>query len=148
MPWKEAQDLMGVIENHLFELLSPADPAPIALEHRLGRLIAARLGRDSLALEDLAASLGLTPRTLRRHLSQQGLHFGAVLEQERRRRAAQLLEGGQIRIEELARLLGYASPAAFSRAYRKWTGITPSMALQQARGHQQMPHPRDHADEA
>lgn len=132
----DVSDTMAVVEHHLLELLSPAEMGTPALNVQLARLIAGRLGRESVTLEDLAAILGMAPRTLRRQLADLGQSFGGILAQERQRRAQQLLESGRIRLEDVARHLGYASPAAFSRAYRGWTGHPPRDALMQARGRQ------------
>lgn len=74
----------------------------------------------------LAARLHLSPRTLRRRLQAQGGSYQRLLEDVRRRDAVQLLENPGLEIQRVAELLGYADPANFTRAFRQWTGKTPS----------------------
>lgn len=76
--------------------------------------------------EALAAQLHLSPRTLRRRLQAQGGSYLRLLEDVRRRDAVQLLENPALEIRQVAELLGYADPANFTRAFRQWTGRTPS----------------------
>lgn len=74
----------------------------------------------------LAERLHMSPRTLRRKLQAQGGSYRRLLEDVRRRDAVQLLENPALEIQKVAELLGYADPANFTRAFRLWTGKTPS----------------------
>lgn len=73
----------------------------------------------------VAAALGLAERSLRRHLSQEGQTFRALLDEVRHARARQLLEAG-LPVEEIARQLGYAEAAAFIHAFQRWAGQSPA----------------------
>lgn len=122
---------LAVVEKHLFELLEPAqDTLARPLPERLGEAIARRMGHDTVALDVMAAQLGHTPRTLRRRLAALNTSFGAILAHERLLKAENLLASGEVRLEEVALRLGYTSHAAFSRAYRDWTGRPPRAARQ------------------
>ena len=74
----------------------------------------------------VARALGMSPRTLQRRLEDLGTSFGRQLEQVRHRRALQLLALPQLSVGEVAFMLGYGSPRAFHRSFRRWTGLTPS----------------------
>lgn len=77
-------------------------------------------------LERISRQLNMTPRTLRRRLDQEGLPFKRLQEEAKRRDALQLLDDPQLDIQRVAELLGYRDPANFTRAFRGWTGQTPS----------------------
>jgi AraC-like DNA-binding protein len=73
----------------------------------------------------VARRLGLHPRTLSRRLAARGTTFRAVVETERLARARQLLVTDWS-IEHIGRRLGYADGTAFSRAFKRWTGTSPT----------------------
>lgn len=77
-------------------------------------------------LEQLAAALHVSSRTLKRRLQDHGLSFQALLDEVRRRDALDLLADPTLGIEEIARRIGYGDPANFTRAFRRWTGQSPS----------------------
>ena len=87
--------------------------------------LALRAEGGSRTLKEVAEVLGVSPRTLRRHLTGHGTSFAAVRDDERRRRSTILLGSG-LSIGAVATRLGYATPGNFIRAYRKWTGKTPA----------------------
>lgn len=77
-------------------------------------------------LEQLADMQNLTVRTLRRRLQQEGSGYKELLEEARRSDAIRLLANRELEIQKIAALLGYNDPANFTRAFRQWTGQTPS----------------------
>lgn len=83
--------------------------------------------------EQLAAQLHLTTRTFRRRLQEQGYRYAQLLEEARRRDSLTLLDNPALEIRRVATLLGYAEPANFTRAFRHWTGMTPSRWRQRSR---------------
>ncbi len=78
------------------------------------------------SLEDMARRLGMAPRTLRRHLQNEGTRYSTLVETARRREALRLLDNPRLQAHEVAELLGYVDAANFTRAFRRWTGQTPS----------------------
>jgi AraC-like DNA-binding protein len=62
---------------------------------------------------------------LNRRLKAEGTTFQKLLDEVRFDAACQLLDTSSIPIAEIAASLGYADPAAFSRAFRRWSGATP-----------------------
>ena len=76
--------------------------------------------------EQLAAKLCMSSRTMRRRLQLQGGSYHQLLEEARRRDALALLDKVNLEIQKVAVLLGYHNPANFTRAFKMWTGQTPS----------------------
>jgi AraC-like DNA-binding protein len=77
-------------------------------------------------MEWVAEKLGTSRRSLQRRLASHGATFNRVAEQSLLRRAKTLLAGRNASITDIAFTLGYGDPAHFTRAFRRWTGITPS----------------------
>lgn len=74
----------------------------------------------------VARLLGLAPRTLSRRLDAEGTSYGELRQEVRFSRAKELLRNPRLQLAEIADRLGFSDPAAFSRAFRKWSGDTPS----------------------
>ena len=75
---------------------------------------------------EVAQIFAMHERSLRRHLLAEGAHFHALLARARRELATQLLADTRLSVAGIARALGYADPNVFSRAFRAWTGTSPS----------------------
>jgi AraC-like DNA-binding protein len=75
---------------------------------------------------EVAALLSVHKRTLNRRLKTQGTTFQRVLSEVRFEAARQLLGGTQVPMLDIATSLGYTDASSFSRAYRRWSGTTPS----------------------
>ncbi|KVE36685.1 AraC family transcriptional regulator [Burkholderia sp. TSV86] len=78
------------------------------------------------SLDQIARELHLSERTLKRKLSDCGTTYSALLDEIRLRDALRLLEGTQLSVDEIAARVGYTDRANFSRAFKRWTGTTPS----------------------
>ncbi|MEM9487763.1 MAG: helix-turn-helix domain-containing protein, partial [Myxococcota bacterium] len=74
---------------------------------------------------DLARQLGMAARTLRRRLHDEGVTFRELLDDVRRQRAEQLVGDPDYSVGDIAFLLGFSEPSAFSRAFKRWFGVTP-----------------------
>lgn len=76
-------------------------------------------------LEEVAATLNITPRTLIRRLRKLGTSFRQVAEEFLRARARELLANDQVKIKQVAAILGFDSPANFGKAFKRWYGDSP-----------------------
>jgi AraC-like DNA-binding protein len=85
----------------------------------------------ALAPADLARSLNLGERSLRRKLAQEGLNFRGLLDDARKSLALQRMEVAEHSITDIALQTGFSDVRAFSRAFKRWTGTPPS-ALRRA----------------
>lgn len=73
----------------------------------------------------MAAELHLSERTLQRRLAEHKLNFTELLDAVRRESALQYLREKRVSVDEVAFLLGFATPNSFFRAFKRWTGTTP-----------------------
>jgi AraC-like DNA-binding protein len=87
--------------------------------------IAASLPHGRARASVIAKNLGLSQRTLARHLTGEGTTFSDLLTGIRRDLADRYLEDESLSISQIAWLLGYHDIGAFSHAFRRWTGTTP-----------------------
>ena len=83
------------------------------------------------ASEDRIASLlNLSVRSLQRKLKEETTSFKDLLNDTRRELAEEYMELSRMSINEITYLLGFSDPANFSRAFRRWHGISPSQYRQ------------------
>ena len=75
--------------------------------------------------EEIAAKLNMSGSTLQRRLAEAGTSFQQLLETERERRATQLLSFTRLPLADISELLGFADSSAFSKAFRRWQGMSP-----------------------
>ena len=76
-------------------------------------------------MDAIAAKMGLSRQTLFRRLKAEGTTYEKVLDELRRRLALDYLGGKKTSVNETAYLVGFSDPAAFSRAFKRWTGRSP-----------------------
>jgi AraC-like DNA-binding protein len=79
-----------------------------------------------VSLHRAARVVGVSARTLKRLLAAEGTTFSAITEEERREQAMLRLRSSDKPVTEIAESLGFANSANFIRAFRRWTGRTPS----------------------
>jgi len=94
---------------------------PVALVR--AQLICSETGYPSL--EEVAAQLHMSARTLTRQLADSGLPFRQLLQEAQQRDSAVLLGDPRLTLGDVAERLGYSSVANFVRACRGWHGVTP-----------------------
>jgi len=96
------------------------------LRTRVENAISPLLPHGRVRVEDVARSLGMSERTLARKLSDEGLNFTEILQQLRRDLAVRYLDDRMLHVSKIAWLLGFHEVSAFTHAFRRWTGKTPS----------------------
>ncbi len=94
------------------------------IREQVSRLLLLRDGHYP-DLASVASQLLLSERTLKRRLQEQSLSFQQLLDQAREQDSRRLLANPRLSIEQIALATGYADPANFTRAFRKWTGLSP-----------------------
>ncbi|GAB7205195.1 hypothetical protein OS31_21120 [Dickeya oryzae] len=83
------------------------------------------LSQGEPSLDEVAESIGLSSWSLQRRLKDEGITFTQLVEKVRCEMATHYLQQRQLSISEMAFLLGYSEVSAFSRAFRRWFGISP-----------------------
>ncbi|MFW6093160.1 MAG: helix-turn-helix domain-containing protein [Pseudomonadota bacterium] len=76
--------------------------------------------------EQLADMLGVSTRTLARRLNAAGTSYAEVLRRVQSERAKNYLRQTTTPVAQIAERMGYSDPAAFTRAFQGWTGLTPA----------------------
>lgn len=82
--------------------------------------------RGDYSAESLARQMGMSLRSLQRHVGEHDTTVTDLLETARRASAEELLGDGRLSIDEVAEAVGYADRRAFSRAFKRWSGQTPA----------------------
>ena len=92
---------------------------------RVRQVLSVLLAGGPLNIDRVAYSVRMTTRTLQRRLSDAGLTYAHVLQSVRFEVAKQLLKDPHRKIGDIARTLGYSDNAHFTRAFQRWTGLSP-----------------------
>jgi AraC-like DNA-binding protein len=119
--------VFGVLTRHADALLARLD-ASSAMRSRVQQLLLRTLHTGNIGMAQIAREIGLSRDTLYRRLKAEGITFARLLDELRHRLALDYLGAGRVSVNETAYLLGFSDPAAFSRAFKRWTGQSPSRA--------------------
>ncbi|MGE3873006.1 MAG: helix-turn-helix domain-containing protein [Parvibaculaceae bacterium] len=92
----------------------------------LRSVIQGLLPNDNSRIESAAAVVCMSVRTLQRRLASTGVSYSDLVDQERLVRALALIDDPSVKLGKIAGELGYADAANFVRAFRRWTGFSPS----------------------
>ena len=115
----------GILTQHA-ETLLERRKSQQTTRGRVESLLVPILHTGDVGVERIAGSMGLSRQTLYRRLRAEGVTFEQVLDVLRHRLALDYLGGSKVSINEIAYLTGFSDPAAFSRAFKRWTGKSPS----------------------
>jgi len=96
------------------------------LRSRAREIVSEQLGSGEMCMESVAAALAMSVPTLRRRLEDEGATFTGIVDDVRRELAERYLRDLECSISEIAFKLGFAHAPAFHKAFRRWTGVTPS----------------------
>jgi AraC-like DNA-binding protein len=124
--------LSRLIERHAEALLEARPDPGLSTADRVRHVLSANLGQGDVSLGAVGARLKTSERTLQRKLADEGVSFDALLDDLRRDLALRYLADPKIAIAEVAYLLGYSEPSPFHRAFKRWTGKTPTEARRRA----------------
>jgi AraC-like DNA-binding protein len=103
-----------------------ADYSSGTMTEDLRRVLRTELLRDTCSAATIARLFSMHRRTLSRHLRTEGLAFRQVANEIRFEIACELLENTDMALSQVAAVLRYSEPSAFTRAFRRWSGQTPS----------------------
>ena len=119
--------LLHILEAHADDLLSERRTAT-GLRGMVENRLLSILPSGKVQTAVVARQLGMSERSFKRHLAQEGTSFGEVLDRLRYRLALRYLEDERSSIQQIAWLLGYSEIGAFNHAFKRWTGTSPGRA--------------------
>ncbi len=93
---------------------------------RVRHLLKPAILMGDASAETIAAQVGVHLRTLNRRLKDEGVTFRAIEQQVRFSIACELLSLTDLDIADISETLAYGTPSAFDRAFRRWTGVSPT----------------------
>ena len=129
MPLPQANaDLHAVLCARLDKALAEMN-APMTAQTETFHCVQSMLSKGAPSLTRVAAALGMSERTLRRRLAQEGASFRGVLEKARRDACEVYIRERKKSIAEIAQALGYSEQSAFTRAFKTWYGKPPSVYI-------------------
>lgn len=123
LPW--ANNMAYSLSSRMLQRESEQLDRMTALGHSVERTVRRSLPHIA-ALAEVAAALNVSERTLRRQLADAGLSYRTLLDDSRKSRALDLMAGGHRSIAQVAEAVGFVHARAFSRAFLRWTGQTPT----------------------
>jgi len=119
--------VFGVLSAHADTLLRELEDSKTT-RGRVESLLVPVLHTGDVSMDKIAGRMGLSRQTLFRKLKSEGASFEKVLDELRHRLALDYLSGSKVSVNETAYLVGFSEPAAFSRAFKRWTGTSPREA--------------------
>jgi len=102
--------------------------------NRVKAAILENLGQGSVTETTIAQALHMSTRNLNRKLSAENTSFKAVLLEIRSGLASQYINDATLTLTEISYQLGFSEISSFSRAYKRWTGQSPSEARKEHMG--------------
>jgi AraC-like DNA-binding protein len=103
------------------------------LTARVRQSLLVQLATGSVRMSDTARRLNMGVATLRRKLEDEGSSFAVILEELQREASQRYLSAPQPTVSEVAFLLGFSDVRSFARAFRRWTGSSPTEFRQKQR---------------
>ena len=104
----------------------PALKSKPALQNRIQEYLMANAYLGILSLDDVASNFNVSARSLQRKLKDENITFQELADAVRKALALEYVKRGDHPIKEISHMLGYNELSAFSRAFKRWTGKTPS----------------------
>ena len=117
--------VFGILSEHAEALLRSLESSK-STRGRVERMLMPILHTGEASIDAIARKMGRSRKTLYRKLKAEGVTFEQVLDELRRQLAIHYLRGRKVSINETAYLVGFSDPAGFSRAFKRWTGSSPS----------------------
>jgi AraC-like DNA-binding protein len=119
--------VFGVLSERADALLKSLEGSKTT-RGRVESLLMPTLHTGEASMQAVAREMGLSRATLFRRLKDEGTTFEKILDGLRHKLALYYLSGKRVSVNETAYLVGFSDPAAFSRAFKRWTGASPRTA--------------------
>lgn len=121
-------NLCAVLDRHLLDLTArmAGSESPARFSYDVRRLLAQAFRQGTISLPMLAKRMGVSERTFQRRLESEGTSLQELMGGVRSELSLSLLRDSDLSLGEIAGRLGFASLGAFSRAFRRWQGVSPA----------------------
>jgi AraC-like DNA-binding protein len=132
-PSNPSRYVFGILSERADALLKELERTK-TIRGRVESLLLPVLHTGNISMDMIAEKLGLSRPTLFRRLKTEGTTFENLVDELRHKMAINYLSGKKVSVNETAYLVGFSEPAAFSRAFKRWTGMSPREMRNSARG--------------
>ena len=106
-------------------------PSSGSFADSLKLLMRSLLAQKVFDIKSVAKTINTSPRSLQRHLQQDQTSYSQLLDNLRYELAMQKIAHTDLEFQAITQELGYSSPGHFTRAFKRWTGKTPTQFRQQ-----------------
>jgi AraC-like DNA-binding protein len=125
LPMRRRDPVLHQLLRHDAEKIRATLPSSRDVVAQVRHVLTSLLAHGNAEIQVTARALASSVRSLQRRLAAAGTSYQAVLDSTRQEAATSYLAGHVFSIAEIGYLLGYSEPAAFHRAFKRWTGLTP-----------------------
>lgn len=84
------------------------------------------LSSGHVTQDSIASALNMSTRNLQRRLQLEGISFKLLLDETRKDLSQQYIKNSNLSMHEITFMLGFSEPSNFTRAFKRWTGYSPS----------------------
>lgn len=112
--------------THIEKTLKKTATGKTSFSAHIGLVLPYVLGLGKSDAVQVAETLGISLRKMQRLLKEEGSTYTDILDEVRQEMSCQILRNSETSMTRIAHLLDYASLPAFSNAFKRWTGISPS----------------------
>ena len=116
------------MQKMLLQQINAFSPPPL---DKFGKVVYHQLLTKSYlgiaSVKDIAGNFNLSVRTLQRKLEEEGTSFQFIADLARKQLALKYIASGEHQLKEISYMLGYNELSAFTRAFKRWTGIAPTL---------------------
>jgi AraC-like DNA-binding protein len=123
-PPQPSRYVFGILSERAESLLRELENTK-TVRGKVESLLVPVLHKGDASMERIAGEMGMSRQTLFRKLKAEGTTFERLLDALRHKMALNYLNGKKVSVNETAYLVGFSEPAAFSRAFKRWTGTSP-----------------------
>lgn len=117
--------------DYLEAVMQYHTPETADLEHQVFRAVEKQLGEGIPKIDVVAQRLGIGERTLQRRLQNSGLSYYDIVDSARKNLACKLMRTTDLSLTDIALMVGFSETSAFSRAFKRWSGESPSVYRRQ-----------------
>jgi len=123
-------DLTGLADRVLSEYIDALSPAAVSTAVR--KLLLQMLPTGNASQDEISRRMNMSRSTLQRRLQAENTNYRDLLEDTRRTLAMQYVRDNKHPLSYVAFLLGFSDQSNFSRAFRRWTGLSPKRYQEQS----------------